>query len=267
MRFDRCEYLARLVAGAVCLSLLVTGSTGLARTFGDDALTSPRSIVREQDRRYSSIGFVECRLADGRSYRSSGFLLGSRTTMLASRQALGGLTSSTRGIACRADFHAADGTLRDSVAIGRMIPARGAAQGDLAVFTLTRPSAYAQEIAGYLHGGTPARFDRQPVQMVTMVAWQGGLRKVRSGGIAYTSGADVAGSRNTPGRGAMATDYDSVSASRGSPVFDTSGKVIGIHSGSHCPMGGTAFDRNRCFNEFTIIGDSEHELIVAAAKR
>ena len=225
--------------------IVFTSSMVAARTFGDDALTSPRSIVSDENRLYRSAGLLECRFADGHSYRSNGFLIGSRTTLLANRQALGGRAVLTANEACKANFYAADGTSRDSVDVTAMTaPGRGVVKGDLVLFTLKRASPFAEVAFEYLHGSDPARLDRQPVYMVTLIGREGELRKVRSGGVAFRLKPGVAGQRNTPGHVAMAVNYDSVSASLGSPVLDASGKVIGVHSGSYCPMNGSVFDQD-----------------------
>ena len=102
--------------------------------------------------------------------------------------------------------------------------------------------------------------------MVTLTAQRrGSLHKARTRGLAFRLSPEVAAARGVVAHAVMAVGYDSVSASRGSPVFDDAGRVVGAHRGSYCPIGGS-FDRNRCFNELSLIGDREHRWIAEQAR-
>lgn len=256
----------RMLGMAALLSLASAQSPAQARVFGSNALTSPASRVRDGDAGHASVGRIECRSTDGQSRSFNGFLIGSPRLMIASRQPLDRDLDPGGGGKCAARFFTPRGALVDTVGISRVAALAGS---DSRLFVMETESRYAGRPARHLHGDVSARLDDRPVRMVTLATQaDGSLSKVGSPGSAFRLLNARAGEAGTSGL-RMAVDYDSVSASRGSPVFDAAGAIAGVHSGSVCPVAGgdPAFDRNACYNEMTLIGDREHSWIMAEAAK
>ena len=260
--------LVRLVAVAALLVSPLGERLASARPFGEDALASPASKVSEADEAYRAIGRIECRLPDGATRISNAFLVGGVRLMAAGAEILGERAGLAKDSPCTARFYNVDGLAKDAVAAVRLVAparARGETATDMALFRLARASPYARQVASHVQGRS-AKLDGKLVAMVTLTAQRGGsLHKAKTRGLAFRLSREVAAARGVLAQAVMAVGYDSVSASRGSPVFDDAGRVVGAHRGSYCPIAGS-FDRDRCFNELSLICDREHRWIAEEAR-
>lgn len=246
---------------AAAAAIMACGLAGQleARPFGKDSLSDPAAQIDEGNLDYRGIALLGCTRPDGTVAVSNGFLAGHPRLFIASRASLS-LISDGAIPRCRVQFFAADGTLKDTVRVDRwLMPGTGDIQG----LVLARASTYASSVPLARRGFDVRDLDGKAVLLVTLVR-QGSaiVRKAASPGIAKPIGGAAARSTGV----IMAVSYDSVSASRGSPVFDGAGNVAGIHGGSHCPSG-NSFDPVRCYNEMLLIPPAVRARIAAEAEK
>ncbi len=262
---QRRKLLNTLKAGAIAALLAAPALDApvAARAFGNDEMASPASKVSEANQAFRAIGRVECRLPDGEVRTSNAFLVGAERLMAASGELFGARAETLKG--CAAHFYDSNGMAEDAVAVTRLAaPAHKISA--IALFRLARANTYARRALNPARGEHAPRLDGATVEMVTLAAQRGGaLRKVKSGGRALRLSPATARARGVSVSKVMAVSYDSVSASRGSPVFDGAGRLVGVHSGSYCPSG-SAFDRDSCFNELSLIDEQDYTWIAAQAK-
>lgn len=91
----------------------------------------------------------------------------------------------------------------------------------------------------------------------------------RRAGHAFLPGGKPAVAVRGGGSAIIAADYDSVSANRGSPVFNQSKQVIGVHNGSRCsaPYGPVAVASAECHNDFSLFGEALRQRVAEALRR